>query len=369
VFGPPLVLRDLGSANGVRVNGVPLASKGEVELANGAWVEMGQATLLVQTGGAAAEPSKTMSGARNENEPAPMDRLSRLVEMVGPSNLNVLVLGETGAGKDVIAERLHARSPRAKGPIVRLNCAALAENLIDSELFGHERGAFTGAVGAKAGLIERASGGTLFLDEVGDMPASTQAKLLRVIEQRQVRRVGGLDDRPIDVRFVAATHRDIRAMIEAGAFRRDLYFRLNGITLVVPPLRERRSEILPLARTFAKDVSLTSSAERVLLDYDWPGNVRELKATLERAVVLSGGTTIEPSHLMLDEMTATPAPDARSLPDEVAGLERRRIEEALEKTGGNQTKAAELLGISRRAFVNRLEAFDFPRPRRGKRDT
>ena len=224
-------------------------------------------------------------------------------------------------------------------------------------------------MGAKVGLIEKANGGTLFLDEIGDMPAATQAKLLRVIEQREVRRVGGLDDRPVDVRIVAATHRDLPAMIEQGAFRRDLYFRLNGITITIPPLRDRRAEILPLARKFAGTTPITATAERTLVDHDWPGNVRELKSTMERAVVLAAGGPVEPSHLMLGAALPGETKSApSSLSEEVSDLERRRIEEALEKTGGNQTKAAELLGMSRRAFVNRLEVFNFPRPRRDKKE-
>ena len=184
------------------------------------------------------------------DDPA-MRQLDTLVGRVAPSTINVLLLGETGVGKEVFAERLHERSARSSNPLLRLNCAALSESLVESELFGHERGAFTGAVASKPGLLEQAEGGTVFLDEVGDLPTAVQVKLLRVLEDRQVLRVGALKPLTIDVRFIAATHRDLEEMVSRGEFRQDLYFRLNGITLVIPPLRERRSEIPRLARAFA----------------------------------------------------------------------------------------------------------------------
>src|SRR6185503_6105666 len=186
-----------------------------------------------------------------ERDDEGMPQLHRLVERIARGTINVLILGETGAGKEVLAERVQRLSPRARWPFLRLNCAALSETLLESELFGHERGAFTGAVTAKPGLLETAEGGTVFLDEAGELPMSIQVKLLRVIEERQVLRVGGLKPRPIDVRFIAATNRDLEVEVARGAFRQDLFFRLNGVTLVVPPLRDRVSEIEALARLFA----------------------------------------------------------------------------------------------------------------------
>jgi transcriptional regulator with PAS, ATPase and Fis domain len=374
-------LRDLGSANGVRIGGHFVPSNAEVALPPGVLVEFGQATLVLH--GASADVAVTGG----------MAQVRHLVQLAAPSMLNVLLLGETGSGKDVFAETIHRCSPRAAGPMVRLNCAALAESLQDSELFGYEKGAFTGAFGSKAGLVEMAHGGTLFLDEIGDMPLSIQAKLLRTIEHKQVRRVGATTDRTVDVRFVAATHRDLQAMVREGTFRQDLLFRINGIAVRIPPLRERLAEIVPLAQEFAQPSSLTAAAQTRLLQHGWPGNVRELKSAIERAKVLSGGGAIDTAHLLLGDPSlapearpgpagaapwlppSQPAPSFRSpsvapgatLAQDIEALERARIEAALAQTGGNQTRAAELLGLSRRGLVNRLEALDFPRPRRDKK--
>jgi len=325
-----------------------------------------------------------------------MRRLYELVSRVAPSQINVLLLGETGVGKEVVAEQLHTRSPRADKSFVCLNCAALSETLLESELFGHEKGAFTGAAQAKPGLLESAEGGTVFLDEVGELPASVQVKLLRVIEERRVLRVGGLKPRAIDVRFVAATNRDIEAEVARGAFRADLFFRLNGITLVIPPLRERVSEIEPLAKAFVAQASrqggrpppaLTPEVVDLLRGYRWPGNIRELRNFMERAVLLCVERRIEPSHLPLDKMQATlvrsstgPAPNVSpgpasvgaaaptmpttSVRDEAADIERQRILAVLEQCGGNQTRAAQLLAIPLRTLVRRLEAYGLPRPRK-----
>ena len=221
-------------------------------------------------------------------------RVFRLVERIADTALSVVFLGETGVGKEVCAERLHRLSPRANAPFVRLNCAALSETLLDSELFGHERGAFTGASADKVGLLESASGGTVFLDEIGDMPLATQVKLLRVLESKEVVRVGSVRPRRIDVRVVSATHRDLPELITEGRFREDLYYRLNGISVIVPPLRERVADISPLARHFAarfarkgtKPLELAEDAVAALEAQTWPGNVRELRNVVERAVAL-----------------------------------------------------------------------------------
>jgi len=326
-------------------------------------------------------------------------------------------------GKEVAAQHLHRHSARASGPFVALNCAALSESLLESELFGHEKGAFTGATHTKPGLLESAEGGTVLLDEIGELPMSLQVKLLRVLEERRVRRVGGLTDRPIDVRFVAATHRNLEAEVARGKFRQDLYFRLNGITLNIPPLRERVEEIVPLAEMFLAQVcaqegrrrslTLSPEARKLLLRHRWPGNVRELKNVMERAALLVRGDVITLEDLPAERMEASvasassegwvediaPAPvsypqERRFQPDQPhatpsppssrsfgpvsasvvpppppswgpggSEAERQAILEALEQCAGNQTKAASLLGISRGKLVARLSLYGVPRPR------
>ena len=317
-----------------------------------------------------------------------MVQLYRLVDKVAAGSINVLVLGETGAGKELVAEAVHRRSPRAQRPLVRINCAALSESLLESELFGHERGAFTGAMEAKPGLLESASGGTVLLDEVGELPLSTQAKLLRVLEERAVRRVGSLKLRPIDARFVAATNRSLEAEVEAGRFRKDLYYRLAAVALVVPPLRERRAEIAPLATAFARtaarqlgragsEVRISPAAMKRLEEYAWPGNIRELRNAVERAVLLAGGGPVDVEHLPLEKMSAVwlappiqaqpPAPAAEEGGGGGEAAEKQRIVEALQRCAGNQTQAARLLGISRRTLLYRLDAFGLPRPQKRPR--
>jgi DNA-binding NtrC family response regulator len=312
-----------------------------------------------------------------------LDRLAPLIGRVAQGNINVLIIGETGVGKEVLAHTVHERSGRA-GAMVCLNCAALSEALLESELFGYERGAFTGAVQPKAGLLESADKGSIFLDEIGEMPLSFQAKLLRVIEQREVLRVGALRPRKIDVRFIAATNRDLQAEVAAGRFRQDLYFRLDGITLTIPPLRERVDEIEGLAKAFAQQAAeaigyaappaFSEHVLAVLRDYHWPGNIRELKNIIERAALLCEGGTITVDHLPLDRMTKPLAPAAPLVPEHATRLEprvgkrdeneRAKIMAALKQCGGNQTEAAKILGVSRRTLVSRLGEYGIPRPRR-----
>ena len=298
-----------------------------------------------------------------------MDQLRRiLLERISPSPINVLFLGETGVGKGVLAAELHRLSPRAAGPFVALNCAALAESLLEAELFGNERGAYTGAVTARPGLIDSANGGTLFLDEVGEMPLTIQAKLLQVLDQRQVRRLGSVKSHPVDIRVVSATNVDLQAAVEAGRFRRDLYFRLDGISLTVPPLRERPGELEGLVHLFLEQAAaqggravpeVTPEAWAALRRYPWPGNVRELRNAIERAAVLCTSGVITPELLPAEKPHTTLYAEAPAPPGE-----RERIEEALLRCAGNQTRAAKELGISRRTLVNRLAKHRLPRPRR-----
>jgi len=300
------------------------------------------------------------------------------------TNINVLILGETGVGKEVLARAIHNLSPRKQGPFVALNCAALTESLLESELFGHEKGAFTGAINARSGLLEAADGGTVFLDEIGDLPLPIQTKLLRVLEERKVMRVGGRAARNVDVRFVAATNRDLERDAERGQFREDLFYRLNGMSFFIPPLRERRREVEALSRLFvarfcaehgrAESLGLSSECLAVLEHYAWPGNLRELRNAIERAVVLCQGNALLPEHLppkmragKSNELASEPPADRSALLQrEMDDLERERIQSALDKTSGNQTQAAKLLGISRRTLVYRLTALRLPRPRKSE---
>jgi DNA-binding NtrC family response regulator len=348
--GERLSVEDLGGLNGTRVRCKALKNQ-TAEIGVGEAVDIGTVMLVLQRVVGEETPRAEVSDA--------MARVHALVDRVAAGTLPVLITGETGSGKEVLAEEIHRKSPRKKGPLVRINCAAVAENLIESELFGHEKSAFTGADKTKPGLIETADGGTLLLDEVGELPLALQAKLLRAIEQREVMRVGALKPRAVDVRFLSATHRDLGAEVRAGRFRQDLYFRLNGITLRVPPLRERTEEIRDLARQFiaaaAKGLGRKAPklvAEDALLRHAWPGNVRELRNVIERAVLLANDR-IEKEHLIFDENAA-----------QAEDPERERILKALSECGGNQTRAAKVLGISRRTLTNRLNEFALPRPRK-----
>ncbi len=411
--GPPLTVEDLGGANGTflaaaedeptpgETRHLRQLSRGTLPIAVGDRITVGASVLTVRRA-----PSRPSGAAADVVLSDPrMRALYAQADRAAQALINILILGETGVGKEVLARAIHDRSQRAKGPFLGLNCAALSETLLESELFGHEKGSFTGAMTTRAGLFESADGGTVFLDEVGELPNSIQVKLLRVIEERRVLRVGGRAPRDIDVRFVSATNRDIEADVARGIFRQDLFFRLNGLALNIPPLRERVGEIEAFARLFSVGVSrqlerrnppsLAPETLAIFGKYGWPGNVRELKNVIERAIVLCDGRLVLPEHLppklaILDGSAAplslgappsaspspsspSPGPDSATgvssqakIQAEIVALERSRIIAALEQCAGNQTRAAEVLGISRRTLATWLERHKIPRPR--KRD-
>jgi two-component system, NtrC family, response regulator AtoC len=442
-----LEVEDLGSSNGTLLIRAGLDGNGGLAqqqlppherrmMRNGDALRVGSALLSLQSRRPSIIPAKlsirAVGGPRVMHDPA-VKQAYELITRAAATEIGVLILGETGAGKEAMAETVHQRSPRRDGPFLLLNCAALSETLLESELFGHEKGAFTGAHTAKPGLLESTAGGTVFLDEVGELSLGTQAKLLRVLEERSVMRVGATKPRRIDVRFVTATNRDLTREVRAGRFRGDLYYRISGLVVRIPPLRERPTEIEPLARYFLTEFcaqmgqpvpELGPPVIEALLGYDWPGNVRELKNMMERAVLLAGSGKIAREHVLpeptlfsdaagaggllsvdaddLDESTqvimrprdiATPAtshrrsqsapdsrrprssapdsPRSRSLPPSSGPRDgasdddkRERLIRALESCGGNQTRAAEMLGISRRTLINRLDRWKLPRPQK-----
>jgi transcriptional regulator with PAS, ATPase and Fis domain len=293
-------------------------------------------------------------------------RVVDVLQTVAPHDVTVLLRGETGTGKEVAARLLHEHSHRNRQPFIALNCAALPEHLVESELFGHEQGAFTGAVKCKIGRIEQASGGTLFLDEIGDLPAAAQAKLLRVLQERVLERVGGTESIPVDVRLVAATNLDLEVAISKGVFRRDLYYRLNVIELTMPPLRERGEDVLLLAEHFLAraqlqmnkiGIHITSDGRQAMLRYAWPGNVRELENVCTRLAALSrSGVALGPKQLNLvttEELHGSPVPIA-DLKHILEFCEREIIRRVLDRNGGNRSKTARLLGISRQNLYVKL---------------
>jgi len=296
-----------------------------------------------------------------------MQEVLSLVRRVAASDATVLIRGESGTGKELIAKAIHFAGRRAEGPLVRVNCAALPETLLESELFGHEKGAFTGAHATRRGRFELAHSGSLFLDEIGDLAAHLQVKLLRVLQEREIERVGSSRPIPVDVRLLAATHRDLEALVAAGRFREDLYYRINVVTIVVPPLRERREDIpllldhfLPrFARENGKTIrGLTREARETLLRYDYPGNVRELENLMERAVVLTRDEVIGLEDLPLSLLETEPdSGEVGGLTAAVEGLERRMIRDALARAEGVQTRAAEVLGISERVLRYKLRKY------------
>ncbi|MFP4056182.1 MAG: sigma-54-dependent transcriptional regulator [Candidatus Brocadiia bacterium] len=301
----------------------------------------------------------------------PMRAVFNLVGKVVETDVTVLLRGESGTGKELIAQAIHHNSPRRDQAFVKLNCVAIPETLLESELFGHEKGSFTGAVASKPGKFELANHGTIFLDEIGDMTLATQAKILRVLQERECERVGGSQTIKIDVRIIAATNKDLAKAVEEGSFREDLYYRLNVFAINLPPLRQRKDDIPPLidhfvattARQLGKQVSgFSGEAMDLLLAYDWPGNVRELENYVQRAVVMTEepvmDTSCLPAHVLTFEPRLDEEPElepGRSLDDTLEDAERKLIRAALRRTGGVQTRAAKLLGITERSLWHRIK--------------
>ncbi len=306
-------------------------------------------------------------------ESLPMRALMSLIMKVSPTDSTVLILGESGTGKELVATSIYDQGLRKDKPFIKLNCAAIPEELLESELFGHEKGAFTGATAFKPGKFDMANGGTIFLDEIGDMPLNLQSKILRIIQEREFYRVGGSKTIKVNVRFIASTNKNLETMVKEGHFREDLYYRLNVFTLHLPPLRERREDIPALVEHFlgktTGEVGITSAALQLLMAYSWPGNVRELQNVIERASVICEDGNIEPGHLPApiasgfeksdSSNTPTPIfPPDMSLDDRLAEIEKNLIIEALRKTDGVQVRATELLGINQRSLWHRIKKHD-----------
>ena len=295
-----------------------------------------------------------------------MREVFKRIGMAAASDATVLVLGETGTGKELVARALHRASPRASRPFVAVNCAAIPAELMESELFGHVKGAFTGATSDRAGRFREADGGTLFLDEIGDMPLATQAKILRVLQEREITPVGGTRVVPVNVRIVAATHRDLPEAVAQGRFREDLWYRLQVVPLVLPPLRERLGDVLLLAEHFlrrmggAKPKRLSAAAAQTLVAHRWPGNVRELRNAMDRAAILSHGNFIEPEHIGLQAPAASTGveiPWDGNLAAAVGQVEREMIRRALAHAGDNRAEAARRLGLSRQQLYRKLAEY------------
>jgi DNA-binding NtrC family response regulator len=383
---------DLNSHNGTRVNGERLTSNRL--LGYGDVITLGDVTVLFEEDTAAEQASSPRPSAADGQRVLDLDGIAVIVEdpamrdtyvqleRLAASDLTVLVLGETGSGKELAARALRLWSKRRNRPLVSINCAALPEGVAESELFGHERGAFSGASGAKPGLFESAPGGTVFLDEIGDLSLAVQAKLLRVLENRCITRLGSVRERPIDVRVVSATHRNLVADSKVGRFRLDLYHRLSGAIVQIPPLRARQKELPVLARKFLDDarralgkdpLALSDAAMERLRAHSWPGNVRELKNLMEYASAIVEHGTVELEHLAprLAEEGVAPSSNAsraaahatqssslhgsQPLDEAVRVFERRKIEAALAATGGNKTKAAKMVGVPLRTFMDKVK--------------
>jgi pSer/pThr/pTyr-binding forkhead associated (FHA) protein len=359
-----LRLVDLDSANGTLVGG-RLVRNAAAPVRPGELILIGRTVLAVHVPPASEGCAPPLLQPRLATI-----GVDALVAKAAPTLISVLLLGETGVGKGVVAERIHHLSTRARGPLVQLNCAGLSAALLESELFGHERGAFTGAAQAKSGLLEAAAGGTVFLDEVGEMPMEVQAKLLVAIEQRIARRVGATRTTSIDVRFIFATHRDLEAEIRRGRFRADFFHRINGLTIGIPPLRQRLDELDGLISQFASDAAVSLQRDRPpvfdedaragLHRHDWPGNIRELRSVVARAVLFTEGNAVTSSILVAAGLPG----DVLSPPDGSAeDAERKRLIAALAACGGNQSRAARMLGVARNTLIRWIQKHNIKRPR------
>jgi two-component system, NtrC family, response regulator AtoC len=379
-----LVVEDCGSRNGTKINGSRIHNETR-RVFPGDTIRVGPLEIIVAqsaTPKATLARSTSKAGAVDTPEgivvadPA-MQHVFQVARRLAPAPTTVLILGETGVGKEVVAEQIHRWSPRRDHPFVRLNCASLPETLLERELFGHERGSFTGAEQQKIGYFEAADKGTLFLDELGEISPAMQAKLLRALESRRIMRIGGTQEIAVDVRVLCATNRNLQADVKAGRFREDLYYRINAFTLEIPPLRDRPAEIALLADLFARrfarqlfsrESTIQRDAAEALERHSWPGNIRELRNAIEHAVVLAEGGPIRAEHLPANvlaepEITGSP-PIQGELRDRLSEMEKKSIETALEIEGGNQTRAAKRLGISRRALIYKLEKYGLkPQPR------
>jgi transcriptional regulator with GAF, ATPase, and Fis domain len=314
-----------------------------------------------------------------------MQRVFELVATVAPTGSTVLLTGESGTGKEVVAKAIHYNSPRRKGPFIAVDCGTIPDSLIESELFGHTKGAFTGAVTTEKGLLDLAAGGTVFFDEIGELPPSTQAKLLRVIQEKEFRPVGGRGTVKVDVRVIAATNRDLDEMVKDGAFREDLYYRLNVFPIRVPPLRERKEDIPALTYHFLKKYSeetgkdvthISLESIKRLTAYDWPGNVRELENIIHRAVILTKGKTLRPRDITLPESEAAELDvpmTSEELKEKKKELREKSVEEverafilkALERNGWNVTKASQEVGMQRSNFQSLVKKYQLSKPRKG----
>jgi transcriptional regulator with PAS, ATPase and Fis domain len=357
------LLRDVGSTNGTRVGDVIVR---EGLLQSGATMVIGATRIqFIADDGKLEEvvTSPRHSFGSLVGRSVRMREVFGLLERIAPTDLTLLVGGETGSGKDVLARAIHQASPRAKGPFVVFDCAAVAPNLIESELFGHVRGAFTGANENREGAFERAHGGTLFLDEIGELSLDLQPKLLRALEQREVRAVGGQKEIPVDVRIIAATHRNLEQAVHDGKLRQDLFFRLSVVSLNVPPLRQRKEDLPVLVEaillSLGKHVGVAQETMAVLERYEWPGNVRELKNVIESAAALCDGEQLEPRHLMFFKpRTREPTLSAVSLAGKtLESIERAAIAQTLEHCGGNKTRAAKALGISPSTLYEKVKKY------------
>ncbi|MBI2377548.1 MAG: sigma 54-dependent Fis family transcriptional regulator [Deltaproteobacteria bacterium] len=356
-------LVDLASTNGTRVNGLRV---GEAELPGRATIEVGRVRVEFDGAASRTDDDVEIFGGMIASS-SKMRRVFEVVRRWARADAPVLIIGDSGCGKELVARALHDEGPRAASPFLALNCGALAGALIESELFGHVRGAFTGADRDRKGAFESAEEGTLFLDEIGELPLELQPKLLRALEARTIRRVGGAQEVPFSARIVAATHRNLKDLVDEGSFREDLFHRLYVLNVLVPRLHERPEDVLPIARHFAKvlspanrPMSLTSEAERALTRYRWPGNVRELKNVILRAILLSDGDSVDADALEFSEAAFSRDVDAHRHVRSADELDRQRIVRVLDSCAGNRAEAARQLGLSKSTFHDRLRRLGLP---------